>query len=213
MRERVFLDELTGRLPALSACGSDILKAYRLLESCFSGGGKVLLAGNGGSCADAEHIAAELMKGFQRRRRPDAAFRARLASVDAETGALLSEQLQGALPAIALHHHPALATAFLTDCDPYGVFAQQIYGYAKKGDVFFALSTGGNTENIWRAAVTARAMDVSVLALTGERESRLSRLSDVCVRLPQRETFLVQELCIPVYHCLCRMIEARFFPE
>lgn len=211
-RVRAHLDFLLGRRGELAPCGGDIESAYEAIAGCFSGGGKLLVAGNGGSAADAEHIVGELMKGFAKERRVGAEFAGRLARAGGEMGAELAEGLQGALPAIALCGHPALSTAYMNDCDPLLCFAQQVNGYGREGDAFLGISTSGNSRNVLYAAVTARARGMRVIGLTGAAESALSGMADACIRVPETETFMVQELHLPVYHCLCLMLEETFFP-
>lgn len=205
------IDLLVRRYPELECARDDIAAAYLVLESCYASGGKLLIAGNGGSAADAEHIVGELMKGFKLPRRPDADFARLLTEADSELGAVLAQNLQGALPAIALDGHPALSTAYMNDCEPLLCFAQQVNGYGKAGDVFLGISTSGNSKNVLYAAATARAKGMKVIGLTGAKESRLSSASDVCIKVPQTETYMIQELHLPVYHCLCLMLETRFF--
>ena len=189
----------------------DITEAYIIMEECYKNGGKLLVAGNGGSAADAEHMVGELMKGFKLSRKLDNEIKNNLINQDKEMGQVLAENLQGALPAIALDGHPALTTAYMNDCEPLLCFAQQVNGYGNKGDVFVGISTSGNSKNILYAAVTARAKGMKVVGLTGEKESKLSQMADVCIKVPQTETYMVQELHLPVYHCLCLMLEDRFF--
>ena len=174
-------------------------------------GNKLLVAGNGGSAADSEHIVGELMKGFVQQRKPDDSFRKRLQEEDEELGSVLADSLQGALPAIALDGHPALSTAYMNDCEPLLCFAQQVNGYGKSGDVFLGISTSGNSKNILYAAVTAHAKGMRVIGLTGQKDSKLSDRADICIQVPQTETYMIQELHLPVYHCLCLMLEERFF--
>ena len=119
--------------------------------------------------------------------------------------------LQGALPAMSLGGHPALTTAYMNDCDPLLCFAQQVNGYGMAGDVLLGISTSGNSKNVVYAAVAAKAKGMKVIGLTGANESKLSVMSDVCIRVPERETYKVQELHLPVYHCLCLMLEDTFF--
>lgn len=207
------IETLISRYPALASVEKQLEEGYRLLEDCYQRGGKLLTAGNGGSCADAEHIAGELMKGFCKKRPVSADFAAALQGVDHQLGAALSESLEGALPAVALTGQGALASAFMNDKDPYGVFAQQIFGLGKAGDAFLAISTSGNSRNILMAAVTAKAMGMQVLALTGEGGGKLAEIADVAVKVPVGETYQVQELHLPVYHCWCLMLEDRFFRE
>ena len=202
---------LEERYPQLSCITEDLYAAYRLIEESYTNGGKLLVAGHGGSAADAEHIVGELMKGFKLLRKPTNDFSMKLIEKNKELGTVLAENLQGALPAIALDGHPALSTAYMNDCEPLLCFAQQVNGYGKEGDVFLGISTSGNSKNVLYAAVTAQAKGMKVIGLTGEKESKLSALSDVCIRVPQTETYMIQELHLPVYHCLCLMLENRFF--
>ena len=169
------------------------------------------MAGNGGSAADAEHIVGELMKGFVNPRKLEAEYSDALITVNKELGRVLSENLQGALPAIALDGHLALTTAYLNDCEPLLCFAQQVNGYGRKSDVFLGISTSGNSRNILYAATVAKAKGMKVIGLTGEKDSKLSEISDTCIRVPETETYKIQELHLPVYHCLCLMLEDTFF--
>ena len=205
------LDVLIERYPVLQPCKEDIINAYYVLEDAYAHGNKLLVAGNGGSAADSEHIVGELMKGFKLPRKSDSAFKKRLFEEDEELGAVLAENLQGALPAIALDGHPALSTAYMNDCEPLLCFAQQVNGYGKRGDVFLGISTSGNSKNILYAAVTAHAKGLKVIGLTGKKDSKLSDKADICIQVPQTETYMIQELHLPVYHCLCLMLEERFF--
>ena len=181
------------------------------MEDAYAHGNKLLVAGNGGSAADSEHIVGELMKGFVLPREPEDSFSKRLLEEDEELGSVLADSLQGALPAIALDGHPALSTAYMNDCEPLLCFAQQVNGYGKSGDVFLGISTSGNSKNILYAAVTAHAKGMRVIGLTGQKDSKLSEKADICIQVPQTETYMIQELHLPVYHCLCLMLEERFF--
>lgn len=205
------LTTLMERYPALSHLLDTIKAAYDLMEQAYLNGGKLLVAGNGGSSADAEHIVGELMKGFLLPRRMDDETAAKLTAVDPVLGAALARNLQGALPAIALDGHYALSTAYMNDCTPQLCFAQQVNGYGMPGDVFIGISTSGNSENVLYAAVTAKAKGMRVVGFTGEKESKLSAVADVCIRVPDSETYRIQEYHLPVYHCLCMMLEERFF--
>lgn len=202
---------LVERYPSLEIAKEDIIAAYLLLEESYENGGKLLVAGNGGSAADAEHIVGELMKGFKLPRKPEADFAEKLVEENQELGAVLAENLQGALPAIALDGHPALSTAYMNDCEPLLCFAQQVNGYGKEGDVFLGISTSGNSKNVLYAATTARAKGMKVISLTGANDSKLMDMSDVCIKAPQTETYMIQELHLPIYHCLCLMLEDKFF--
>ena len=202
---------LVERYPELEPAKNDIIMAYMIMEQSYANGGKMLVAGNGGSAADAEHIVGELMKGFKMSRKPKADFVEKLVEENEELGRILSENLQGALPAIALDGHPALSTAYMNDCEPLLCFAQQVYGYGKENDVFLGISTSGNSKNVLYAATTAHAKGMKVIGLTGAKHSRLEQMSDVCIKAPQTETYMIQELHLPIYHCLCLMLEERFF--
>lgn len=208
MRHIVLLIE---RYPSLESAKNDIVAAYLLLEESYENGGKLLVAGNGGSAADAEHIVGELMKGFKLPRKPEVDFAEKLVEENQELGSVLAENLQGALPAIALDGHPALSTAYMNDCEPLLCFAQQVNGYGKSGDVFLGISTSGNSKNVLFAATTAHAKGMKVIGLTGAKDSKLKDMSDVCIKAPQTETYMIQELHLPIYHCLCLMLEDRFF--
>ena len=208
-----YITVLCERYPVLKSVENEIFEAYLLLEELYKNGGKLLIAGNGGSAADAEHIVGELMKGFKLSRKLQADFADKLIKENFEFGTVLAENLQGALPAIALDGHPALSTAYMNDCEPILCFAQQVYGYGKAGDVFLGISTSGNSKNILYAATTARAKGMKVIGLTGANNSKLDQMCDVCIKVPQTETYKIQELHLPVYHCLCLMLENEFFEK
>lgn len=209
--EYTILNDLVSRHPLLIVCKEDIAKAFTLLSESYHNHGKLLICGNGGSASDAEHIVGELMKGFKSPRHLDEARQSKLKNVDNGLGKLLAENLQGALPAIALDGHPALSTAYMNDCEPLMCFAQQVNGYGREGDVLLGISTSGNSQNVIYAAVTAKAIGMKVIGLTGAKESKLSELADVCIRVPETETYKIQELHLPIYHCLCLMLEEEFF--
>ena len=206
-----YLEELIVRYPVLAPLKTEIQAAYELLEASYRNGGKLLVAGNGGSCADAEHIVGELMKGFVKRRPLPDDLQEKLKSIGGEKGEKLASGLQEALPAIALTGHPGLATAFLNDVDGEMIYAQQVCGYGREGDVFLGISTSGNAKNIEYACMTAKAKGMKVIGLTGKDGGRLKANSDVAIVVPEQETFKIQELHLPIYHALCLMLEARFF--
>ena len=205
------IEVLVNRYPVLNSVKDEIVEAYFLLVESYKNEGKLLIAGNGGSAADAEHIVGELMKGFKLPRKLNENFTDKLISENEELGTVLAESLQGALPAIALDGHPALSTAYMNDCEPLLCFAQQVNGYGKAGDVFLGISTSG--KNILYAATTAHAKGMKVIGLTRAKDSKLTQMSDVCIKVPQTETYMIQELHLPVYHCLCLMLEDEFFGE
>lgn len=210
-RQTEIFEELMKRYPMLAQVRGQILEAYQRMECCYENGGKLLVAGNGGSCADAEHIVGELMKGFVKRRPVDEELQEKIREESAEHGAELAAALQGSLQAIALNGHPGLSTAFANDVDADMVFAQQVFGYGNAGDVFLAISTSGNSKNIDYAVTAAKAKGIVVVGLTGKDGGKLGRRADVAVVVPEQETFKIQELHLPVYHALCLMLEERFF--
>ena len=205
------IDLLIKRYPVLEVCRQDIIDGYLMLEDCYKNGGKLLICGNGGSAADSEHIVGELMKGFKLPRTLNNDLKEKLLSEDRELGQVLADHLQQALPAIALDGHSALSTAYMNDCEPLLCFAQQVNGFGNENDVLLGISTSGNSKNVLYASVTAHAKGLKVIGLTGETESKLSKMSDVCVRVPETEVYMVQELHLPVYHCWCLMLEDCFF--
>lgn len=207
------LQLLIERYPKLTVCKEDIKKAYELIETAYRKGGKLLVCGNGGSASDSEHIVGELMKEFKLKRKVYGDHATALKEIDLELGQVLADNLQGALPAISLTAHSSLQTAFMNDVVPELVFAQQVNGYGKEGDVFLGISTSGNSMNVLYAAVNAKAKGLKVIGLTGCKESKLMKYSDVCIRVPEAETYKIQELHLPVYHCLCLMLEEKFFGE
>lgn len=211
MREMRYLEELTERYPVLKAVRKDVLSAYECLKECYEDGGKVLIAGNGGSCADSEHMVGELMKGFVKRRPVSEEFAAALENADPVRGRELASSLQGGLPAMALTGHPGLSTAFLNDVNGEMIYAQQIYGYGKKGDVFIGISTSGNSKNIMYAIAVAKARGIKTIGLSGKDGGQLGKACDIPVIVPEMETYKIQELHLPVYHTLCLMLEEYFY--
>ena len=202
---------LMERYPELNNQRKNIINGYKILEDCYLKGGKLLVAGNGGSAADAEHIVAELMKGFENSRKLSAEHKDELKKVNYELGKVLGENLQGGLPAIALNSHVALSTAYMNDCDSSLYFAQQVNIYGLSEDVFWGISTSGNSENIIYAATVAKAKKMKIIALTGADDSKLSKIADVTIRSPHTRTYMVQEHHLPIYHCLCLMLETYFY--
>lgn len=205
------VDVLIDRYPELAEQRDNIIEAYKILENSYSNGGKLLVAGNGGSAADSEHIVGELMKGFENPRILPQDFKKRLTDADEEMGSVLGKNLQGGLPAIALDGHLALSTAYMNDCEPLLCFAQQINGFGNENDVFLGISTSGNSKNILFAATVAKAKGMKVIGLTGAKDSKLSAMADVTIRSSQTRTYMIQEHHLPIYHCLCLMLEDRFF--
>lgn len=205
------IQQLIERYPVLSVCQDDILSAYQILEQAYATNHKLLVCGNGGSASDSEHIVGELMKEFKLKRKVFKEQADAMKAIDQEMGQVLADNLQGALPAITLTSHSSLTTAFMNDSEPVLVFAQQVNGYGKAGDVFMGISTSGNSKNVLYAAVTAKARGLRVIGLTGKKNNKLSAFCDVCIQVPEEETYKIQELHLPVYHCLCMMLEEHFF--
>jgi D-sedoheptulose 7-phosphate isomerase len=196
-----YIEDLISRIPALSACKSEIEAAADIMTETYLRGGKILLCGNGGSAADCDHIAGELLKGFLSPRK----------ITDESVPALFREKLQGSLPAISLPALTAALTASLNDLDPEFAYAQLLRGLCREGDLLIAISTSGNAKNVLRAAELARAMGAGVLSLTGAGGGLLAGAATVAVRAPANETYLIQELHLPIYHCLCAEVERRIF--
>ncbi|MBQ8208886.1 MAG: SIS domain-containing protein [Clostridia bacterium] len=207
---KIIFEELFERYPELEACRDAVLDAHNMICNTYENGGCLFTCGNGGSCSDSEHIVGELLKSFKFKRKIDAELSEKLYEMG-ENGKALADTLEGALPAVSLCGHPALTTAFLNDTEPKMTFAQQLLGLGKKGDTLIVISTSGNSENCVYAATLAKAMGIFTIAMTGEKESKLSELCDVTIKAPENETFKIQEKHLPIYHALCAMAEATFF--
>lgn len=205
------IDLLITRYPKLVCIKQEIIDSYLIMEECYENNGKLLIAGNGGSAADSEHIAGELMKRFKTPRPVSDEFAEKLKAVDAERGATLAKNLECGLMAIPLVAHEALSTAYINDVDGLGVFAQQLFGFGRPGDVFIGISTSGNSKNVMNATVVARALGIKVIGLTGANGGELANIADVAVKAPETETYMIQELHLPIYHCWCLMLEDKFF--
>lgn len=205
------IDLLITRYPVLEGIKKEIVDAYIIMEECYANDGKLLIAGNGGSAADSEHIAGELMKRFKIPRPISREFAEKLRAIDAKRGAELAKNLECSLMAIPLVAHEAMTTAYINDVDGLGVFAQQLFGFGRPGDVFLGISTSGNSKNVMSATVVARALGMKVIGLTGAKGGELAEIADVAIKVPENETYMIQELHLPVYHCLCLMLEDQFF--
>lgn len=206
-----YIKELIERYPALAICEKDIRAAASAIIDSYKAGGKLIVAGNGGSAADSDHITGELLKSFVKKRKPDQKFLDALSAIDPDTGSYLSDKLQGSLPAIALTNNSALMTASLNDVDGNVLFAQQVMGFGKKGDVFLGISTSGNSKDVIYALAVAKALGVKTVALTGKTGGKCKELADISIVVPENETFKIQELHLPVYHALCLTIEEYFW--
>ena len=197
-------DELFGRYPQLKGCEGEIAKAFDVLQACYRAGGKVLTCGNGGSASDAEHIVGELLKKFRKHRDVEA-------SVAAKLPAELVAKLEGSLPAVSLVSMSGILTAFANDVAWETAFAQQVLGLGRPGDVLIALSTSGNSANCVNAALVAQAKGMKVISMTGAAGGRLAGVADAAIRVPETETYRIQELHLPVYHALCAAVEGLFW--
>jgi len=204
---------LLERYPSLRACEKDLGAALDLLAAAYRNGNKLLVCGNGGSAADSEHIVAELMKGFLKRRPISADHAAKLEQADGPVGKAIAARLQGALAAISLPSQMSLLTAIGNDNDFDMVFAQQVYGLGRQGDVLLAISTSGTSKNIVNAAIVAKAFGLKSIALTGKSGGNLAPLADVVIKVPSDNVAEIQELHLPIYHWLSTELEAAFFSE
>lgn len=202
---------LLERYPALSGIEGSIRAAADILKGTFAHGGKLLICGNGGSAADSAHIAGELCKGFLLRREMTAEEKNMMKSACPQIEDDLLNSLQQGLPAIALTDAAPVVTATANDCSPSNVFAQQVMALGNIGDTLLAISTSGNAENVYNAALVARARGLFVIGLTGANGGKLAEISDIAVKAPETETYKVQELHLPIYHALCAAVEEHFF--
>ena len=212
LKER-YINSLIERYPRLDNVSKDIYDAYLVMEKCYINQGKLLIAGNGGSAADSEHMAAELMKSFRLKRAIDDELACCIKEIDVDRGALLERSLEKTLTAIPLVAHEAITTAYANDVSSVAGFAQQLLGYGQRGDVFLAISTSGNSENVIHAAIVAKALGIKVIGLTGAKGGNLEKYADIIVKVPELETYRIQELHLPIYHCWCMMLEERFFGQ
>ena len=205
------IEQLIATYPELDVCASDIQAAFEILRDSYRRGGKLLTCGNGGSAADAEHIVGELMKGYMLKRSVPEETRMKLVAASPEDSEYLASHLQGALPAISLVSQISLTSAIANDTAADMVFAQQVYGYGREGDVLMGLSTSGNARNVIHAIQVARALGLRTVALTGPTGGMMKPLCDVCICVPRQGTPAIQERHLPIYHVLCAMLEEEFF--
>ena len=205
------LDNLLRNYPALEDCKMDIVKAFELLKSVYENKGIILACGNGGSASDAEHMVGEMMKTFNLDRPLPENLKRKLTRDFGNDGKFLADRLQRSLTAISLVSQTSLITARGNDVSADLIFAQQVMGYGKPGDVLFAITTSGNSKNILNAVYTAKVMGLKVIGLTGRTGGKMKAHCDVAICVPADETPRIQELHIPVYHTLCAMLENHFF--
>ena len=202
------IEELINRMPELAICKEDIERATDLLYDSYLNKGTILICGNGGSAADAEHISGELLKGFLMRREPT---KEDVRAIGAEIGAERAQRLQRGIPAIPLTSLTSLLSAFANDVDPELVFGQLVYALGREGDAFWGLSTSGNSKNVVAAAKIAKAIGLVTVGMTGQGGGALADVCDVTIRVPANETYQVQEYHLPVYHAICAALEKRAF--
>jgi D-sedoheptulose 7-phosphate isomerase len=203
---------LLKRYPGLQACERELGAAFDLLVAAYQNGNKLLVCGNGGSAADSEHMVAELMKGFLKRRPITAEHATQLERAGGAAGTAIASRLQGTLAAVALPAQVSLITAIANDLDYDMVFAQQVFGLGRPGDVLLGISTSGMSKNVVNAAIVAKAFGLKSIALTGRSGGELAPLADVAIKVPADDVAEIQELHLPVYHWLSTELEATFFP-
>ena len=212
MKEKTkkILEELLERYPILGDIKENISNAFERIKTTYEDGGTLFCAGNGGSASDSEHIVGELLKSFKKHREIDEETKKNLFNYG-DDGAYLLSKLEGSLPAISLISQTGILTAFANDKSWDTAIAQQLYGLGKKGDCLFLLSTSGNSKNCVYAALVAKAKGIKTIAFTGVSGGKLKEICDECICAPEVETYKVQELHLPIYHCLCAMLEEEFF--
>ena len=209
----VILRDLVSRYPELVSCAESVQRAFELLKECFEAQGKLLLCGNGGSCADCAHITGELMKGFCKNRPLSEKQKLALAKIDSKNGYFLAEKLQQAFPVVDLCANTALITAVANDTDADLIFAQQIMGLGREKDVLLCICPKGSAPNVLNAIAAARLQGMKVIGMVAQGKGAMANLCDGLIAVPQNEVFLAQEMHLPVYHALCLMLEAEFFSE
>lgn len=199
--------------PELESCKDDIIASFHVITDCYKSGGLIMICGNGGSAADSSHIVGELMKGFKKKRALTTKQRHAIETFYPGEGAELADSLQRAIPAISLVEQSALSSAFINDVNPEMVYAQQVFGYGKTGDVLMGLSTSGNSQNVVNACKVAKTLGVKTIAFTGREGGCLSDICDITLRAPATEVYRVQEYHLPIYHALCAMLEAELMDD
>jgi D-sedoheptulose 7-phosphate isomerase len=205
------LKQLFEKYPCLSGLKTVINETVRAIINCYSRGGKLLICGNGGSSSDADHMVAEMMKRFEKPRPLHESFKKRLCEISDKRGCYLSEKLEHALPALSLTAHNALTSAIANDTDADLVFAQQVIGYGSEKDILIAISTSGNSQNILDACITAKALNMMTIGISGRSGGRMKKYCDLLINVPESGTAEIQELQRPVLHTICRIIENHFY--
>ncbi len=207
-----YIDALIQKYPVILPQRNNIIAVYKLLEKCYENGHRLFIAGNGGSAADALHITGELMKSFIKKRPIEKETKVAFYKLyDKKEADYIISKLQGCLPALALLNNTSLETAYINDVEADMVFAQQLFGYAEKGDILLAISTSGDAKNILYAAKTMKAIGGYIVGLTGKDGGDLAALCDTCIKVDKSLVYEIQELHQPIYHTLCLMLEDHFF--
>jgi len=199
------------RNPNLAHLEGEVVKAVELLTSCVKSGNKIMTCGNGGSAADSEHIAGELLKGFLYKRPVTNEYRLELRNAYGEEGDFIADNLQSGIKCIPLTSFCAYNTAFLNDCNGDLLFGQLVNGIGDKGDVLIAISTSGNSKNVLYAAKIAKIKGIKIIGLTGDKGGKLREIADVTINVPSNVVYLIQEYHLPVYHILCAALESEIF--
>lgn len=205
------LSDLIVRYPMLKSCEAEILDSFNLIYESYRLNGTLICAGNGGSSADCDHITGELLKSFKIKRSICDDFNNDFKQAFPEDFDKITSSLEGALPAISLPSMSCVTSAFANDVDSSMVFAQLIYGLGNQNDVFLAISTSGNSANIVNAIKVAKVKKIKTIGLTGVTGGECVKYCDVCIKVPEEETYKIQELHLPIYHALCSMLEIAFF--
>ncbi len=203
--------DLYNDFPELLICKEQIEQATATLINSFKEGSKLLCCGNGGSHSDCDHIAGELLKSFVKHRPLEKGFLDALKAKNLDSDGMLSNNLQGSLPVISLPSQGAILSAFNNDVAPEVAYAQLTLGYGRPGDVFLGISTSGNSKNVLYAAKVAKALGLKTIALTGKSGGELKSVCDITIAVPKTQTYLVQQLHLPVYHYICAKIEENLF--
>ena len=211
MYKEKLIDRLRERYPALSGIRNSVSEAAEMIIDCYTRGGKLMICGNGGSSAEADHFTGELMKSFELRRPLDDSFKKRLQDISPKRGRYLAENLEHGLPAISLSSNSSVILAVGNDIDLSLVFAQQVIGYGNENDILIGISTSGNSRNITDACITAKALNLDVIGITGKTGGKMKQYCDVIVKIPETGTALVQEVQLPVIHTICRIVEYHFY--
>jgi len=211
MNKEKLIDRLRERYPALSGIRNSVSEAAEMIIDCYTRGGKLMICGNGGSSAEADHFTGELMKSFELRRPLDDSFKKRLQDISPKRGRYLAENLEHGLPAISLSSNSSVILAVGNDIDLSLVFAQQVIGYGNENDILIGISTSGNSKNITDACITAKALNLNVIGITGKTGGKMKQYCDVIVKIPETGTALVQEVQLPVIHTICRIVEYHFY--